>query len=60
MSFLRTASLTLVAALVPLFAADPIQLFNGKDLTGWEGNKDLWSVQDGAIDGQTTKEKPTK
>ena len=28
-------------------------LFNGKDLTGWEGDPDLWSVEDGAITGQT-------
>jgi hypothetical protein len=35
-------------------------MFNGKDLTGWEGNKDFWSVEDGAITGQATKEKPTK
>ena len=28
-------------------------LFNGKDLTGWEGNADLWSAQDGAITGVT-------
>jgi len=28
-------------------------LFNGKDLTGWEGNPDLWSVKDGAITGVT-------
>jgi hypothetical protein len=28
-------------------------IFNGKDLAGWEGNKDLWSVQDGAITGIT-------
>ena len=28
-------------------------LFNGRDLTGWEGNPDLWSVQDGAITGVT-------
>ncbi|MBI5383828.1 MAG: DUF1080 domain-containing protein [Verrucomicrobia bacterium] len=28
-------------------------LFNGKDLTGWSGNPDLWSVQDGAITGVT-------
>ncbi len=39
--------------------AEPKALFNGKDLTGWEGNKDLWSVADGAITGRTTKEKPT-
>jgi len=34
-------------------------IFNGKDLTGWSGRPDFWSVQDGAITGQTTKEKPT-
>jgi hypothetical protein len=35
-------------------------LFNGKDLTGWQGNPAFWSVKDGAITGQTTKENPTK
>jgi hypothetical protein len=34
-------------------------LFNGKDISGWEGNPDFWSVEDGAITGKTTKEKPT-
>jgi type 1 glutamine amidotransferase len=33
-------------------------MFNGKDLTGWSGNPELWSVRDGVITGQTTKEKP--
>ena len=33
-------------------------LFNGKDLTGWDGDPRLWSVQDGAITGQTTAENP--
>jgi hypothetical protein len=28
-------------------------IFNGKDLTGWEGNPELWSVEDGAITGKT-------
>jgi hypothetical protein len=37
-----------------------IALFNGKDLTGWDGNPELWSVADGTIQGLTTKEKPTK
>ena len=32
-------------------------LFNGKDLTGWTGNPDLWSVKDGTITG-VTKEDP--
>jgi hypothetical protein len=30
-----------------------IDLFNGTDLTSWEGNPKLWSVQDGAITGIT-------
>jgi uncharacterized protein CbrC (UPF0167 family) len=35
------------------------QLCNGRDLTGWEGDMRLWSVKDGAIRGETTKENPT-
>jgi putative heme-binding domain-containing protein len=35
-------------------------IFNGKDLTGWAGKTEFWSVKDGAIFGQTTKDKPTK
>jgi uncharacterized protein (TIGR03067 family) len=35
-------------------------LFNGKDLTGWDGNPALWSVKDGAIVGQTSDENPIK
>lgn len=34
-------------------------LFNGKDLSGWEGKREFWSVKDGVIFGQTTKDKPT-
>lgn len=32
-------------------------IFNGKDLTGWDGNPELWSVRDGVIHGETTEEK---
>ncbi len=35
-------------------------IFNGKDLTGWDGNPRLWSVKDGAITGQTTAENPAR
>ena len=35
-------------------------LFDGKTLKGWDGKKEFWSVQDGAIQGKTTKEPPTK
>lgn len=33
--------------------AEEQNLFNGKDLTGWEGNTALWSVKDGVIHGET-------
>jgi hypothetical protein len=33
-----------------------ITLFNGKDLTGWDGLPDFWSVKDGVISGAETKE----
>ena len=32
-----------------------VDLFNGKDLDGWEGYMDLWSVQDGVIVAKNTK-----
>ncbi len=28
-------------------------LFSGKDLSGWDGNPALWTIEDGAITGQT-------
>ena len=34
-----------------------ISLFNGKDLTGWEGLEGYWAVVDGAIQCSETKEK---
>ena len=35
-------------------------LFNGKDLSGWAGRSNHWSVEDGCITGTTTKENPAK
>ena len=35
-------------------------IFNGRNLDGWDGNPDQWSVKDGAIVGQTTADKPLK
>lgn len=55
-------TITILAATVALFApllyaAEPEpgfrSLFNGKDLSGWEGNPAIWSVRDGAITGET-------
>ncbi len=34
-----------------------ITIFNGKDLTGWEGLEDYWEVKDGVISGHETKDK---
>ncbi len=35
--------------------SETIKPFNGKDLEGWEGHKDLWSVKDGVIIGKNTE-----
>jgi len=35
-------------------------LFNGKDLSGWDGDPSMWSVKDGVIHGETTPENPAK
>lgn len=42
-----------LAAQAPVMADDWKELFNGKDLTGWKGTPELWSVKDGAITGYT-------
>ena len=36
------------------------RIFNGKDLSGWEGDPRLWSVRDGVIHVDTTAENPAK
>jgi len=33
-----------------------VSLFDGKTLDGWEGDSKLWSVVDGTLTGQTTKD----
>ena len=40
--------------------AEDVQLFNGKDLSNWEGNPKLWSVENGTITGRTGAEGETK
>lgn len=45
---------------VPAEPAGMHAIFNGKDLTGWDGDPRLWSVKDGAIRGETTAENPAK
>lgn len=35
------------------------QIFNGKNLDGWDGAPDIWHVEDGAIVGVSTPEHPS-
>ena len=42
----------------PLVGAEA--LFNGSSLDGWEGDPKFWSVQDGAITGESTPTNPCK
>lgn len=61
---LLIASLTMAADKEPAKSApivpprqgksETIQLFNGKNLEGWEGYSDLWSVKDGVIVAKST------
>ncbi len=44
----------------PAEPTDMQSIFNGKDLTGWDGDPKLWSVKDGAIRGETTAENPAQ
>ncbi len=43
-----------------LIAKEPQELFNGKDLQGWDADPAVWSVEDGTIVGRTHAEKPLK
>lgn len=49
--------LLLALLAVPALAGET-QLFNGKDLTNWEGDPKFWSVVDGAITAKSTPENP--
>ena len=68
---LLTAVLAVLLPPTPVFAADAketpvvppregksetITLFNGKDLTGWEGYENLWSVKEDVIVAKNTEE----
>ena len=37
-----------------------VEIFNGKNLDGWEGLEDAWVVEDGVLIGESTPEKPCK
>jgi hypothetical protein len=59
-------TLFLFSAIASLFAEEDIKLpkpdaegwitlFNGKDLTGWDGDPEVWRVRDGYISGEKEK-----
>src|SRR5262249_53140790 len=53
--------LLLAADISPTVPPEPAgmkSLFNGTDLSGWDGDPRLWSVKDGVIHGETTAENP--
>ena len=49
--------LTFYAQTYVVQTAEPERIFNGRNLDGWSGNPDLWSVQDGAIVGSSVGNK---
>jgi len=49
-----------LALLGGAIVAQEQQLFNGTDLTGWEGAPGWWRVEDGALTSESTAEKPCK
>ena len=64
---LTIASLALLTLSAGAFGADEKKLeegfeciFNGKDMTGWEGKPGWWNVEDGALTARSTEEKPCK
>jgi hypothetical protein len=60
-TFIVASLLLLLAQTGCLTAEDGFtSMFNGKDLTGWGGVMELWSVRDGVIVGQTTEKNPAK
>lgn len=54
---IRTLSLALILVLASSIARsdeDLVSLFNGKDLSGWDGDPTLWKVENGIIIGTCT------
>ncbi len=59
--FLSLAATSFAADAPPTAPAEPSgmqSLFNGTDLTGWNGDPKLWSVKDGVLHGETTAAVP--
>lgn len=60
--YVAVLSCGVASAQMPLPSETPDMkpLFNGKDLSGWDGDSKLWSVKEGVIHGETTLENPAK
>lgn len=66
LSLIRTDDRELAGRIAALLARVPkdavdvgfTPIFNGRDLTGWDGSPGWWTVQDGAITSESTPEKP--
>jgi hypothetical protein len=56
LGFVLAASATLSAAEME---EGFVSMFNGKDLTGWQGAPGWWEVRDGAIVAESSSEKPS-
>ena len=52
LTLLTAALLPMASSLMTAADTNPVTLFDGKSLTGWEGNAKHWRVQDGAITGE--------
>ena len=53
----RPLSLLALAALSAFCHAEPVSLFDGKTLDGWDYDPKIWRVEDGMITGGSTTEK---
>lgn len=53
---LKSKTLADSPAIAPPETVGMKALFNGNDLTGWDGDSRLWSIKDGVVHGETTVE----
>ena len=57
---MKTLTSVVSAVSMTSVMAEPLSLFDGKSLTGWEGDPKLWRVEDGMITGGSlTEELPS-
>ena len=58
-SLALSALVLLIASSAALAKSEFVEIFDGKTLTGWDGDPRFWRVEDGAIIGETTKDNAT-